>query len=255
MMDVRLQRTARVLWGVTTMFTLYATMIPFTFVGSSDVVREHLAEAVARSAMSEFGRLSRADFLQNILLFVPFGLFAVASFSRARAVKTLVTVVVTAAVLSLMCESLQLMTVDRISSLWDVYANVFGASLGGDRGARYTRTRAADRVASAAAGTSDAIDLPCRRSGGAGLHRRVGAVRRDSRRWNCLVEGQAVRDRNLDRVATSYRRTADGAQVWNARVAVSRACCANPESGGLEGGCWQLRVGSCSVVHSRRRSS
>jgi len=131
MMDVRLQRTARVLWGVTTIFTVYATMIPFTFVSSTDVVREHLGQALARSTISEIGQLSRADILQNVLLFVPFGLFAVASFPRARAAQSLATVVTTAAILSLMCESLQLMTVDRVSSLWDVYANVSGALFGG----------------------------------------------------------------------------------------------------------------------------
>ena len=55
MMNVRLQRTARVLWGVTTIFTAYATIIPFTFVGSTDVIRERLAEALARSAIYGMG--------------------------------------------------------------------------------------------------------------------------------------------------------------------------------------------------------
>jgi len=128
---VRLQRTSRVLWGVTTIFTVYATMIPFTFVSSGDVVRQHLAQALARSAIYGIGQLSRPDVLQNVLLFVPFGLFAMASFARVRAVRALVSVVMTAAILSLMCESLQLMTVDRISSVWDVYANALGALFGG----------------------------------------------------------------------------------------------------------------------------
>lgn len=131
MMRVHLQRTALVLWGATTIFTVYATMIPFTFVSGTDATREHLGQALARSTLSEIGQLSRADILQNVLLFLPFGLFAVASFQRVTAAKSLLTILVTAAVLSLTCESLQLMTVDRVSSLWDVYANVCGALFGG----------------------------------------------------------------------------------------------------------------------------
>jgi VanZ family protein len=124
-------RIYRLLWALVALFTLYATTIPFNFTVDPVLVREHLALAIQHSAFTAGGRLSRTDVVQNILLFVPFGVLACASLTRRRPIGALLTTVVLAALLSGACELAQLTTMDRTSSVWDVYANVAGAFVGG----------------------------------------------------------------------------------------------------------------------------
>ena len=124
-------RIYRLLWALVALFTLYATTIPFNFNFDPVVVREHLALAIQHSAFGERARLSRTDVVQNILLFLPFGVLACASLTRRRPFGALLTTLVLAALLSSACELAQLTTMDRTSSVWDVYANVAGAFAGG----------------------------------------------------------------------------------------------------------------------------
>ena len=76
---------------------------------------------------------SLLDMLSNIFLFVPPGLMLQVSLTRAR-VRPLPAWAGTAVVgglLSLVIESLQVFSTTRISSRVDLFANVFGAGIGG----------------------------------------------------------------------------------------------------------------------------
>jgi glycopeptide antibiotics resistance protein len=110
-------------------FIVYALTLPFDFVWDEAVAREHLALAVERSAISAFARAPLPDLVQNVLLFIPFGIFGAASMARRQLVAPVVTLVL-ASILSASCEVLQLFTIDRTTSIWDVAANVSGTAVG-----------------------------------------------------------------------------------------------------------------------------
>jgi len=117
------------LWLATALFTLYQTTIPFDF---TDVerARDHLRLAVSTWASGGLERPSLSDLVQNVWLFVPFGVLGILSLGRRHVVTVVTVIVLLAAVLSAGCELLQLFTVDRTTSMWDVATNVTGAFLG-----------------------------------------------------------------------------------------------------------------------------
>jgi glycopeptide antibiotics resistance protein len=124
-------RLWRLLWVAAILFVVYASTLPFAFVSDAGTVHAHWVEAIQRSASSGSADLSKADVLQNVLLFVPLGFLGVASVARTRRFGALLIAVGAAAGLSAASEVLQLFTVDRLTSLWDLWANVAGAALGG----------------------------------------------------------------------------------------------------------------------------
>lgn len=124
-------RIWRLLWGAAILFVVYASTLPFAFVSDAATVHAHWVDAVRRSVSSNRAMISRADVLQNVLLFLPIGFLGVASLARTRRVGSLLIAVTAAAALSATSEVLQLFTVDRLTSLWDIWANVAGAAVGG----------------------------------------------------------------------------------------------------------------------------
>jgi glycopeptide antibiotics resistance protein len=123
-------RICRIAWAFAILFTLYAATLPFNFVVDGAVIREHVAAALQRASLSPSPALSRSDILQNVLLFIPIGLVGVRSAWSRRAIGALGLAVGGAAALSTTCEVLQLFTADRVTSAWDVVANVGGALVG-----------------------------------------------------------------------------------------------------------------------------
>jgi glycopeptide antibiotics resistance protein len=121
-------RACRLLWLASMLFVIYASTIPFSFAGSAALVRAHVAEAV-HSALSSPAHLSKADIVQNILLFVPIGVLGAGAFHPRRLTGVLIAIAA-AVTLSVACESLQLLTIDRLTSAWDVGANATGAIVG-----------------------------------------------------------------------------------------------------------------------------
>src|SRR5262245_60151754 len=76
-------------------------------------------------------RISISDAVQNIVLFVPFGVLGVAAAGRDRAgLRRAFTVTALGAGLSLGVEGFQLFTNDRVTSTSDLAANTFGALIG-----------------------------------------------------------------------------------------------------------------------------
>ncbi len=77
-------------------------------------------------------RPGRGDFLANILLYLPFGFFALLNTRRgSRLGSKLAAVVLAGAILSLSIELTQYYDEDRVTSATDFYANTLGTLLGG----------------------------------------------------------------------------------------------------------------------------
>jgi VanZ family protein len=77
--------------------------------------------------------LSWADLAQNVLLYLPFGVFGVLTLRahRQSALASELEVAAIALLFSLFVEVIQLYTVERIASLTDVFAATLGAAAGG----------------------------------------------------------------------------------------------------------------------------
>jgi VanZ family protein len=84
------------------------------------------------SRLLSTGRLSRSDFAQNALLFVPVGILGMLALRSAirGVVLRLATVMFLSLALSSLAEGLQLFTPDRIASLADIVAQAAGTAVG-----------------------------------------------------------------------------------------------------------------------------
>ncbi len=106
---------SRPLWLVFALFIVYGTTIPFDFGNDRGAVREKVAALSWNPFVREDGtRVSIPDTVQNVMLFVPFGVlgaFACRQRFRPELVRVAL-VTVAAAALSGFVETLQLFTVD-----------------------------------------------------------------------------------------------------------------------------------------------
>ena len=162
------------LWLSYAFFVVYVTTLPFDFDPSVEHARERLA-AVSHNPFtsSDGSRASRSDMLQNVVLFVPFGALTALIWRLRRPVRNsrseqeffgsripnpeartapiLLLSALAGFGLSAGVETLQLFTLDRVSSLNDVFSNTVGALSGGILvllGSRIAeRTRAAPHAA------------------------------------------------------------------------------------------------------------
>ena len=125
-------RLAHVVWALTAVCILLLTAAPFHFDTSRHSVLAHLSRVRLQPLISpDTGRrISIPDFVQNLLLFVPFGTAAVWALGGDKPIRHIVSVVLLACALSVVAETIQLLTTDRISSLTDVVANTGGALTG-----------------------------------------------------------------------------------------------------------------------------
>jgi len=125
-------RLAHAVLAVTTLFILVSTAAPFHFDTSLQSVSAHLSRMRLDPLISpDTGRrTSIPDFVQNLLLFVPFGAAAVSAFGGERPLRHIFSAVLLGCAVSIGVESIQLLTTDRISSFADVLANAAGALTG-----------------------------------------------------------------------------------------------------------------------------
>src|SRR5206468_7017350 len=97
------------LWVVSALFVVYGTTIPFHFTSSRGHARAKLSRVRLNPLVSpETGRrVSISDFVQNVLLFLPFGAFGVGTL-RARQANVMPVLIagVSAACLSTAVEGL-----------------------------------------------------------------------------------------------------------------------------------------------------
>jgi len=116
-----------VLWGL---FVLYATMLPFDFSATGELVQTRLRRLWERPLRGTGG--SWADVVSNVLLFMPWGfLLAVWLAGRGRhylGVQTLA--LLSGALVSGTVEFVQLFAPGRTPSVVDLVTNTFGSSVG-----------------------------------------------------------------------------------------------------------------------------
>jgi glycopeptide antibiotics resistance protein len=125
--------TAAWLWACSALFIIYGTSLPFNFTSEPGWAAQKLARVSLNVFMSPVTgrRASVPDMVQNVLLFVPFGLFGLLALGwRTYGIWRAACVIVLGASLSASVEILQLFTVDRISSLNDLMTNTTGAFVG-----------------------------------------------------------------------------------------------------------------------------
>jgi VanZ family protein len=124
-------RRALWFWLSYALFILYVTSLPFDFVFSTSRALERLRAVPLHLFMSpDGGRASFSDMVQNVVLFAPFGALTVATLSRRRLAVAVCGGAVAGFALSVTVETLQLFTVDRVTSLNDVATDTTGAVLG-----------------------------------------------------------------------------------------------------------------------------
>jgi VanZ family protein len=119
------------LWLASTLFIVYGATVPFRFTTDRTFVREKLYHVALNPFIDpDTGRrVSIPDAAQNILLYVPFGLFGyLALAGRVRSpIRCVALVTTAAALLSATSEAMQLFTIDRTTSATDFTANTIGA--------------------------------------------------------------------------------------------------------------------------------
>jgi glycopeptide antibiotics resistance protein len=121
------------LWALFALFIVYGTTIPFNFNHDRDLIRDKVAALSWNPLTRPDGRrVSIPDSVQNVMLFIPFGVLGGLACRRTFASRAAMVAAVTAAgaSLSLAVETLQLLTTDRVASLSDVMTNGLGALAG-----------------------------------------------------------------------------------------------------------------------------
>lgn len=124
---------SRRLWALFALFIVYGTTIPFNFSHHRSFVSVKLARVSWNPLIRPDGRrVSIPDAVQNVMLFVPFGVLGALACRRSFASRARMVAAVAASggALSLAVETLQLFTVDRVTSVSDVTANTVGALVG-----------------------------------------------------------------------------------------------------------------------------
>ena len=140
----------RTLWAIFCLFIVYGATIPFHFTSDLAAVREHLQRVSLNPFMSPATgrRVSIPDVVQNVLLFVPFGVLGMLGSRVQPAMLRVAWVTLLGAALSTFVEAVQLFTTDRVSAVSDVLTNTTGTFLAAL--AANTVDRAARRLAQAA---------------------------------------------------------------------------------------------------------
>ena len=133
MVASRRSRVSLWLCALSAVFILYGTTIPFRFFPDRRIVIARWHRLTFNPLYPSLGgrRASIPDALQNILLFLPFGIFGAAALDESRPLGRRVLVVVAAgAALSTTVEGLQLIDAGRNPSFADVVSNTIGTALG-----------------------------------------------------------------------------------------------------------------------------
>ena len=123
----RFNRNFRVATAVVAAVIVYGSLYPFAFRQPVDGLGP-----AARALLDSWAEPpGRGDFIGNVLLYIPFGFFAILSISRSVGTATrVVLVILTGAFLSACVELVQYYDDGRVTEATDVYANVSGTMLG-----------------------------------------------------------------------------------------------------------------------------
>ena len=116
------------LWVCYSLFIIYGTTIPFNF--DSQAIYQSISQISWIPFVDPDGsRASISDLVQNILLFMPFGLLGFLSRTKKGIISILV-VTLLGFLLSAFAETLQLFSPDRTTSMSDIATNSIGSFTG-----------------------------------------------------------------------------------------------------------------------------
>lgn len=124
---------SRVLWLIVALFIVYGTTIPFEFSADRAAVSDKVAALSWNPLVRADGtRVSIPDSVQNVMLFLPFGVLGAFACHRrfTSGLVRVAAVTLAAAMLSGFVETLQLFTLDRVASFSDVMTDTFGGFVG-----------------------------------------------------------------------------------------------------------------------------
>ena len=123
-------RTIRALWIIFSLFIFYGTLLPFHLCISRGTILSNIANITWTPFIDPDGtRASIPDVVQNILLFLPFGFIGFLSMRQEKKVRiAIITFIGTT--FSLSIEVLQVLTIDRTTSVTDLVTNTLGTFLG-----------------------------------------------------------------------------------------------------------------------------
>ena len=113
---------------IVTAVIVYGSLYPFMFRPAVDGINPAL-----RALLESWDEppISRSDIIANILLYTPFGFFAVLALSRSGGIAGKVVLITLAGgMLSTSMELAQYFDADRVTNASDIYTNSFGALLG-----------------------------------------------------------------------------------------------------------------------------
>ncbi len=113
-----------------TIFTVYNTLIPFTFDVSFSEIGEHLRRISLTPYFVEGKRVSLTDIVGNIILFMPFGflMYMFLYYRKTRA--KLLLAIAAGALLSFSIETAQLFIISRDTAIHDLINNTLGTVIG-----------------------------------------------------------------------------------------------------------------------------
>ncbi len=144
---------ARLLWVFCGFYIVYGTATPFRFRLDPGYLHQRLQQIDWFPLVHPAGyAIQWFDYIQNVLLFWPFGLFGYVALSDKRSAWKNAALVALGCGLSITVESLQIFSPSRFTALSDVIWNTVGTALGVwsgtrlDRGLKNLRTHAGLRV-------------------------------------------------------------------------------------------------------------
>ncbi len=116
---------------IVTIGIVFGSLYPFAFRNPPEGIGPFLTLVETWSV-----RPGRADILANILLYMPFGMFAVLAQRRPVAIfRSLAVVMLAGGALSFAIELIQYFDEGRVTNAFDVYTNLLGTTVGGIAGA------------------------------------------------------------------------------------------------------------------------
>ena len=120
----------KILWIIYSLFIIYGTLIPFNLVPSNEIVLSNYHKISWMPFIDPDGsRASIPDIVQNILLFLPFGILSFLSMHHRKWNRIFLSILL-GSLLSIFVEILQLFTIDRTTSATDLITNTAGTFFG-----------------------------------------------------------------------------------------------------------------------------
>lgn len=123
--DWRIDPNSTLIAATAILVVIYGSLYPFHFRGNPD------SNGPLRALVNTWrGPFGRGDFLANVLLYLPVGLFSIQALRRLPRIARIAFVIFSGLALSVGMELLQFYDEGRVSALADVYANTIGVAVG-----------------------------------------------------------------------------------------------------------------------------